>query len=369
MIGPHTHHRGKMALSRSKLFICFLTFTLLISCSPSFITPTPIPPLDAGAINLFIAQTADAASVQTLVALPTLPATATVTATPRNTFTPEPTFTPIQTFIIPSPTPAQRMQYYRLKHDDQLAMYGYRSRTFDANSDGMRDQTPEIVPLYLLPKTTAGTGRTTVSGGWEVFINNLNNNDGAKLNYLKSDISALFNTSGFPQMESLTMGGNLITLDTVREGWGMVNTLAYNSPPNANTVNYFTRPDLVHKFVVVGWKRSTKTTIIVNPPKGDVYYPFVSRRTVWVQMERLEPFPILPMDITINEDVYIQPEPGPTIEQTKFQLSAGDSVRLIAYHPTGSNVWGQLQNGGWIPLLLYPKYYASWRMETMPPPP
>lgn len=358
-----------MASQKKKNLIWILVFLLLISCTPTFATPTPIPPLDPNAINMIIAQTADAAAVQTIAAMPTVTPTATFTATPRNTFTPEPTFTPIQTFVLPTPTPLLRLKYYRLKHDNQLAMYNYKSRTFDGNSEGMRNQTPEIVTLFLEPKSTSGTGRTTVDGGWEIFIDALNGNDGAKLNYLKSDISALFNTAGFPQMESLTMGGNVITLEEVRGDWGRVSTLDFGSPPNASEVNYSTRPDMVHKFVVVGWRRSSKTTIIVNPPKGDIYYPLVSRRSVWVPMERLEAFPALPMEITVNEELYIQSTPGPTIEQTRFRLSAGDSVRLIDYQPTGSNVWGRVQGGGWIPLLLYPKYFTSWQMGTLPPPP
>ena len=358
-----------IASPKKKLLLSFLAFLFIVSCAPGFATPTPIPPLDPNAINLIIAQTADAAAVQTMAAMPTVTPPATFTITPRNTFTPEPTFTPVPTFFFPTPTPLVRLKFYRLKHDDQLAMYNYKSRSFDGNSDGMRDQTPEIVTLFLEPKSTSGTGRTTVDGGWETFINALNSNDRGKLNYLKSDISALFNTAGFPQMESLTMGGNVVTLDEVRGEWGRVSTLDFGSPPNAEEVNYFTRPDLVHKFVVVGWRRSSKTTIIVKPPKGDIYYPLVSRRSVWVPMERLEAFPGLPMEVTVNEDIYIQTTPGPKLEQTRFKLSAGDSVRLIDYHPTGSNVWGRVQSGGWIPLLLYPKYFTSWQMETSPPPP
>lgn len=358
-----------VATRRSKRIIWLLAFVLTVSCTPSFATPTPIPPLDSNAINQFIAQTADAAAVQTMAALPTATATAPFTATPRNTFTPEPTFTPVPTLFFPTPTPLVRLKFYRLKHDDQLAMYNYKSRTFDGNSDGMRNQAPEIVTLFLDPKFTSGTGRTTVDGGWETFINALNNNDRGKLNYLKSDISALFNTAGFPQMESLTMGGNVVTLDEVRGEWGRVSTLDFGSPPNASDVNYFTRPDVVHKFVVVGWRRSSKSTIIVKPPKGDIYYPLVSRRTVWVPMERVEAFPALPMEVTVNEDIYIQPTPGQKLEETRFKLSAGDSVRLIDYHLTGSNVWGRVQSGGWIPLLLYPKHFTSWKMETLPPPP
>jgi hypothetical protein len=222
--------------------------------------------------------------------------------------------------------------------------------------------------MFVQPKEAAGTARTNLSGGWEVFIDALNNNDNNKLRYLKAPGTALFNTSGFPQLESLTMGGNVITLDEVKGEWGRVHTLDYGSPPNAAEVNYVTHPDLVHKFVVVGWKRSTKSTILVKPPKGDLYWPLVSRHPVWIPMERLEAFPDLPMEITANVDLYIQPTPGPNLEKTGRQLLAGDSAKVIAYQPTGPNVWGRLPNGGWIPLFLGRQYLTSWQMETVPPP-
>jgi len=357
-----------MAASKLKLLICSITLVLIVGCVPAFATPTPIPPLDPNAINVFIGQTASAASAQTAAAMPTSTSTATSTATPRNTDTPEPTLTPIQTFVLPSPTPVIQARYYRVKHDHQLAVFNFKSRTYDGNSDGLRAQTPEIVPLYLLPKLTSGTGRTTLSGGWEIFIDSLNNNDKGKLRYLKSDATALFNTAGFPQLESLTMGGNIVRLDSIQGEWGRVQTMAYGSAPNAAEVNYVTRPDLVHKFVVVGWKRSSKSTILVNPPKGDLYWPFVSRRALWIQMDRLEPFPLLPMVVTANEDLNIQTTPGPTIEETRSHLSAGESAKVIAYQPSGSNVWGRLQSGNWIPLLFNRKYLTSWSMETVPPP-
>jgi hypothetical protein len=358
-----------MALSRIKFLICLITLGLLVSCVPTIPTPTPVPPLDSNAVNLYILQTSDAASLQTLAALPTSTATATSTATPRYTYTPEPTLTPIQTFVFPTSTPALKVQYYRVKHDNQLAVFDYKSRTFDANSDGIRRQTPEVFPLFILPKLTSGTLRTNVSGAWEFYIEALNDFNKSKIGYLKNSETALFNTAGFPQLESLTMGGNIITLDAVQNGWGQVNTLDYSSPPNAETVNYFTRPDLVHKFVVVGWKRATKSTILVKPPKGDLYWPLVTRKPVWIQMDLLEAFPTLPMEITINKDVYVQETPGPTIEKTGRQLTAGDTAKLVSYFPSGSNVWGMLSNGRWIPLLLYPQYTTSWRMETIPPPP
>lgn len=353
-----------MATPGIKLLIWFVTLTLVISCVPSL--PASIPTLDPNAINVFIAQTANAASTQTAAAVPTLTLIATSTATPRNTFTPEPSITPFQTFLFLSPTPTPRIQYFRVKHDSQLAIYNYRSRTAE-NWSG-RDQTPEVVPLFGLPKLSSGTTRTTLEGGWATLINALNNNDEGKLRYLKADNSGLFNTAGFPQLESLTMGGNVILLSEIQGEWGRVYTLDYNNPPSLDEVNYVSRPDLIHKFVVVVWRQNTKTTFWVNPPRGDLYWPFVSRVPVWIQMSRLEKFPDLPMVVTANTTLYIQKTPGPGNEPTDSQLEAGESARVIEYYPSASNVWGRLQSGGWITLLWRTQYRTSWQMETAPPP-
>lgn len=355
-----------MASPRIKLLTCLIILSLMIGCVPTFATPTPIPPLDPNSISTFIVQTAEAATIQTMAAMPPATFTPTFTLTPRDTFTPESTFTPVQPFLFPTPSPPVRLQYYRIKHDNQLAMYNFKSRTEDGNSDGLGRQTPEIVPLFLAPKLSAGTGRTNLAS-WETYLNALNDNDQSKLKYLKSSNTALFNTAGFPQMESLTMGGNIITLAQVQGEWGQVNTMN-GGPPSAAEVNYVTRPDLVHKFVVVTWRRNTKTTGWVNPPKGSMYFPLVSGRSVWVQMERLEPFPILPMEVTANTDLNIQRTPGPKIEESRKKLARSESTTLIQYYPSAGTVWAQVQGGGWIPLIIKGQFSTTWTMATVPPP-
>lgn len=266
-------------------------------------------------------------------------------------------------------------EYYRVKHDSQLAIYNYESRTADESWAGIGPQTPEIVPLFVAPKLSAGTHRTKVGGEWEILINALNKNDDARLRYLKSRTTALFNSSGFPQLESLTMGGNIIKLVEIQGKWGRVYTLDHGQPPDAEEVNYMTRPDLVHKFVVVGWKQKNEETVWVNPPRGDLYWPLVSSRPVWIPLENLEKFPDLPLVLTANGTVYIQLTPGSDNKPSGSRLSTGQSAKVVEYYPSASSVWGRLSTGGWIALLWYPakdgesQYPTSWTMETVPPPP
>jgi len=331
-----------------KIFIWFMGLVLIMACAPAVITP--VPTLDPNAINLFIAQTAGAASTQTIAAIPP---TTTFTLTPRSTFTPESTATPFQTFMIPSPTPLIRSQFFRVKHDSQLAIYNYKSRTAEHWS-GVGRQTPEVVQMLVAPKDKSGTNRTSLTGNWETYIDALNNNNQKKLNYLKASNTALFNGSGFPQLESLTMGGNVISLSQLQNGWGRVYTLDYGNPGSLKNINYITRPDLVHKFVVVGWNKETRSTYWVNSPQGALYWPLVSSRTVWITQE-------------------VKTKPELDGSPTGYTLSEGKSTRIVEYYPSGSTVWARIESGGWIALLLYQKgkltYLTDWSMATVPPPP
>jgi len=340
-----------------------MTLIVIMACAPSMVTP--VAPLDPNTINTYIAQTAESAATRTQEAV--LP-TATVTSTPRNTFTPEPTSTAVPTVIFPTVTPVQRIQFFRVKHDNQLATYNFKSRTAADDWGGVNLFTPETVPLFVLPQESSGTHRTVVDGAWETFINSLNGNDEKKLRYLKANNTALFNTSGFPNLESLTMGGNVITLVEIKNGWGRVNTLDYKGPGKLKDVNYVTRPDVVHKFVVVGYKKSTKATYWLNPPRGNIYWPLVSDRAVWVQMDRLEPFPILPMEVTAKKTQAIRKEPATDGEETGTDFLKGQTRSLVEYYPSGGNVWGRLSGGGWIALVLHWEYLTTWSMATLPPP-
>ena len=355
-----------MNLHTKKLLFWFLTFALIMACAPS--VGAPVPTLHPDAINTIILQTANAAATRT-ASVPTLTATATL----QSTSTPEPTFTLVGPIIFPSPTGIKSLQYFRVKHDSQLAQYNYRSRTADPSwpVEKWGLQTPEVFTMSVRLNLSSGTNRTTMTGVWDTYIDTLNNNNKKKINYVKADNTALFNGAGFPHMESLTMGGNIITLDEMRDGWGRVHTLDYNNPGKLEEINYITRPDLIHKFVVVAWKRPTQTTLWVNPPPGDLYWPLVSDGAVWMPMEYLEPFPRLPMVVTASTAQTIRKKPSADSPGIGMKLAEGATVNVIDYFPSASDVWGRVAGGGWIALLLHEKgpeqYLTSWHMETRPP--
>jgi len=355
-----------MNLHTRKLLLWLMAFVLIMACAPA--AGTSNPTLEPNAINTIIIQTANAAATRT-ASVPTLTATATL----QSTSTPEPTFTLVGPIIFPSPTGIPRVQYFRVKHDNQLAYYDYKSRTADKDwpvqTWGL--QTPEVFTMSVSLSLSSGTNRTTMTGIWDTYINTLNHNNKKKINYVKADNTALFNGVGFPQMESLTMGGNIITLDEIRDGWGRVHTMDYGNPGKLEEINYITRPDLIHKFMVVAWKRPTKTTFWVNPPAGDLYWPLVSSRAVWIPMEYLEAFPPLPMEVTATVEQTLRKQPSMDSPLIDHKLPEGATATVIDYFPSGSDVWGRVAGGGWIALLLHEKgpdqYLTSWQMATRPP--
>jgi hypothetical protein len=182
-----------MTNSRNKFLLWSAALLLVMACAPSMVTP--VPPLDPNAINTSIVHTAEAASALTQAAIPPTP---TLTSTPRSTFTPEPTFTTVPAIVFPTFTPVQRVQYFRVKHDNQLAIYNYQSRTAAHDWGGVDLFTPEVVPLFIQPVLSIGTHRTIVDGTWEVYIDALNGGHKQKLRYLKADNTALFDQKGFP---------------------------------------------------------------------------------------------------------------------------------------------------------------------------
>jgi hypothetical protein len=319
--------------------------------------------LDPNSISTLIAQTANAAFTRTAAAMPVT----SVAPTSAATFTPEPTFTAVPLIVLSSPTGVPRIQYFRVKHDFQLAEFNFKSRTADANWP-LGEQTPETVPLFVEPKLGSGTHRTYVAGNWEVYIDALNGKDERKLRFLKSSGTALFNGSGFPNLESLTMGGNVITLDAIQNGWGRVKTIDYANPGTLKAVDYMTRPDLVHKFTLIGWSRRSKSNYLAPPKHGAVYWPLVSSKPVWIQMERLEPFPILPMEVKAIATQKIRKKPELDSPFNGKEFKQGETATIMEYYPSGPNVWGKLRDGGWVALLLHLEYPTSWSMETAPPP-
>lgn len=95
-----------MVNRKTKYLFWFLALAFIMACVPTLnAAPAVAPTLDPGAINQIIAQTANAASTQTALALPTSTSTRTPIPTARGTNTPSPTITETFIYVYETPTP------------------------------------------------------------------------------------------------------------------------------------------------------------------------------------------------------------------------------------------------------------------------
>src|SRR5512133_41541 len=90
-----------MSTRKTKLLCLLATIAFVMACGPAI--ATPFPTANPNELNTVIALTANAASTQTVAALPTATFTPTITPT-RPTETPAPSATSTVIFILSSPT-------------------------------------------------------------------------------------------------------------------------------------------------------------------------------------------------------------------------------------------------------------------------
>jgi hypothetical protein len=142
---------------------------------------------------------------------------------------------------------------------------------------------PKVFPMYVSLFRLHGTARTRLTPEWIEYFHALNPGFRA-WRYIKGIQAGLFNTAGFPQLESLTCGGNLVRIREVREVWGeewcRIFTMDYyGDVPSVEKVNNLTHPWLVHRFVCITWDER-----IVDPPPGPIYFPLVAKVPLWMPL-------------------------------------------------------------------------------------
>ena len=119
-----------MMLKKNAL-IWLAALVWVMACLPTAAGQQPVPTTDPGAINTFIAQTANAASTQTAAALPTSTATATFTSTPGPTETASPTPTNTFIFILPGLGPSGTATLTNITSGTSNSEYGCEVREVD----------------------------------------------------------------------------------------------------------------------------------------------------------------------------------------------------------------------------------------------
>jgi hypothetical protein len=275
------------------------------------------------------------------------------------------------------PTARRLPHFARLMHDAQWMDWPSRM----ANPEWPRgfhfDWYPETVPLWRTPR--GGDGRLAYNVEWLEFLRELQPEDEAAV-WIARIAAGLFNKgnefipilnpaqlTSKPVAESISSGGNVVRILEVKNGSGRIEMLYFNDgPPDLNEVNYHLTPWLITKFTSVSIDGE-----LGNAGGIDVYFPNVakSRKGYWVNMDRVEWFPRLPVCATVHEETNIWTEPSfsSLVVET---LTAGREVVVYEYLPQNSDVWGRTDNG-WISLEYQmngqPIYPTTWAMETRPP--
>ena len=191
-----------MAVTRkTKLLIWVITLAVIMACVPTLASPS-IPTADPGAVNTFIAQTANAAATRTAAAMPTLTPTVTITPT-RNTETPSPTATATVIFILSSPTSPVIPTFTGLSS-------GSGSGSGGSSSANYACQVTKVSPA----NGTAFAARADFDAVWTVKNIGQKNWDRTSLDYFYSSGTKMHKVSGYDLSTNVKVGETTnITVD------------------------------------------------------------------------------------------------------------------------------------------------------------
>lgn len=265
-------------------------------------------------------------------------------------------------------TEAASQTFYRVRADATNGRFSEPSR---AEGTGLA-WPPQVNPAFAAPNQSSGTQRTNLERyGWEDYLRWLLGNDEQLFAYAVDDSLAMFNGQGWPSMESLLFGNNVVIAETdgVKHGWARIVTMDYQAGPPLPYVDYQTAPWFVQKFTTVNAREAVGLS-----PKREVYYPIVSQREIYFPLEWLEPFPSLPRtEQVVASDLRVYLKPA-TDSVSLGRLRPDQALEISEYAPRGSEVWGLVDSGGlrgWVMLFdpyANPRYPTTWQMETDPPP-
>jgi hypothetical protein len=148
-----------MATRKLNFLLLFSALALVLACVPTI--GAPMPTADPNQINIFIAETVQAAATQTSAAMPTFTPTETSTSTPANTLTPSPTYTATVIFILSTPT---SLVFPTFTAVSSGSVSGGGSGTSTTSSENFACQIISVDPA----NGTSFNGRTDFDAVWRV---------------------------------------------------------------------------------------------------------------------------------------------------------------------------------------------------------
>ncbi len=204
------------------------------------------------------------------------------------------------------------------------------------------------------------------------FVAAINNEQGA--HYVNDTIGAMIiNSPG--KAESISCQANFVSWPTTAQGCAKLSCFQGDEDFgkfDPAHVNWHRRPDLFFKCLAVNLQGDKRIKVANDV---DAFAPLMARSKVqggagelWLDLKAIEPFPELPIDITIQVPVLnIRKSFGLDAEDIGDYIS-GDVVTLLEYRPIGASVWARTTDG-WICLLLaeHPgqrQFLTSWTLDT-----
>lgn len=272
-------------------------------------------------------------------------------------------------------------RFARLMHDPQWMEYPSRMAAPDWPSGFYYDWYPQTVQLWTGPKS--GDSRIGYTRPWLEYLRDLQP-DAATATWLTRIAAGLFNRAGNqfipihdldslkqePVAEGISAGGNVVKALEVRNGSARLEMLYLrDDPPSVEQVNYELTPWLVTKFTSVSIDGD-----LGNAGGIDTYFPNLAKKAdgYWVDLKRVEWFPLLPLCVTAERDLRVHNIPPSTGMAKQLGVIAdGSEFTIREYLPQASDVWARTDEG-WV-LLEYldaggvPVYTSTWEMETRPP--
>lgn len=173
----------------------------------------------------------------------------------------------------PEPTPEG---LWVVRGDEELAEFGYRSRTADPNWAYLR-QTPSVFRFDKFPVQKPTEYRVDITP-MDAALRQLNgyDDDVNRIVYLYSAGTALFNRTGFPKLQYLTMSFNILQGIGIENNCLKFKTLVPNS--NTSGLTRESHPWFVHKWDIVTMRtvEDVRYTTHVNTPHGNVFWYLTS---------------------------------------------------------------------------------------------
>ena len=235
-----------------------------------------------------------------------------------------------------------------------------------------RLRTPPATEAVRVPQGSGVGNKDTypLAWNWVEYFRSVNSRAG--WNFISIPHAGVFNRTEDdnwyerhinPKIDTVAFDGNVVNVIATNESRAMIETIDVNDAVPQYT--FENAPWLVHKFTAVN-----SAGRLSKAGNGlDVYCPLLTRLPSCLPIDLLEPFPALPMTVTINlwtlPWLNVRSEPNVNMPAIG-RLYPTNQVQIFEYRPVGRSVWAMIRTG-WICLRLNNRSFTNWAMTPILP--